>query len=56
MHSESDIYQVKYWADDDEYRVYCENFHKLCIERFYKIHLKSRFRKNNFYKIQQLNI
>ena len=34
-------YEVIYCADDDEYRVYCEVCDKLCIERYYKNHLKS---------------
>ena len=27
--------------EDDEYRVYCNICDKICIERFYKNHLKS---------------
>ena len=34
-------YGVIYCADDDEYRVYCDICDKLCIEQFYKNHLKS---------------
>ena len=30
-----------YCEDDGEYRVYCDICDKLCIERFYKNHLKS---------------
>ena len=40
MNSESDFHEVKYCADDNEYRVYCENCDKLCIERYFKNHLK----------------
>ena len=40
MNSESDNYDVKYCADDDEYRVYLEICDKFCIERYYKNHLK----------------
>ena len=29
-------YEVIHCADDDEYRVYCEDCDKLCIERYYK--------------------
>ena len=48
MNSESDEYEVIYWADDDEYRVNCENCDKLCIERCYKNHLKSGTHTNIF--------
>ena len=37
-----DSYEVIYCEDDGEYRVYCEICDKLCIERFYKNHLKSQ--------------
>ena len=30
-----------FYQGEDEYRVYCELFDQLCIERFYKNHLKS---------------
>ena len=50
MNNESDIYEVIYCADDDEYRVFCDICDKLCIERFYKNHLKSGTQKNKFYK------
>ena len=33
MNSESDIYEVIYCADDDEWRVYCEICNKLFFER-----------------------
>ena len=51
MNSEGDIYEVIYCADDDEYRVFCE---KLCIESYYKNHLKSGIHTNNIHKRQQL--
>ena len=41
--------------DDGEYRVDCDVFDKLCIERFYKNHLKSQFHINNIRKIEQLD-
>ena len=53
MISESDIYEVVYCAYDDEYRVYCEICDKLCIERYYKNHLKSGTHANNNRKRQQ---
>ena len=34
-------------ADDDEYRIYCEFCDKLCIEQFYKNHLKSQTHTND---------
>ena len=55
MNSESDNYEVVYCADDDEYRVYCEFCDKLCIEIYYKNHLKSGTHTNNFYKRLRLN-
>ena len=55
MISESDKYEVIFGADDDEYRVYCEICDKLCIERYYKNHLKSGTHTNNFFKRQRLN-
>ena len=38
--------EVIYCADDDEYRVYCEICDKLCVERYYKNHLKSQTHNN----------
>ena len=42
------IYRPEY----DEYRVYCELFDNLCVERFYKNHLKSQTHINNIHKRQ----
>ena len=42
--------EVIYCPDDDEYRKYCEICDKLCIERYYKKHLKSGTQTNNFAK------
>ena len=47
---ESDNYEVIYCADNDEYRVYCEICDEICIERFYKNHLKSGTHINNIHK------
>ena len=55
MDIESDNYEVIYCADDDEYRVYCDNCDNLCMERFYKSHLKSQSHTSNIYKRQRLN-
>ena len=41
--------------DDGEYRVYCENCDKLCIERLYKNYLKSGNHIKNIQKRQQFN-
>ena len=50
----SDNQQVIY-CEDGEYRVYCKICDKLCIERFYKNHLKSQIHLNNIRKIKQLD-
>ena len=42
--------QLVIYCEDDEYRVYCHICDKLCIERFYKNHLKSRTHTNNIRK------
>ena len=54
MDSESDNYEVIYCADDDEDEVYCEICDKLCIERYYKNHLKPEIHTNNLYEKQRL--
>ena len=46
----SDNYQVIYCADEDEYRVYCNICDELCIERYYKNHLKSQTQTNKIRK------
>ena len=35
------------YCEDCEYRVYCHVCDKLCIERFFEIHLKSKTHINN---------
>ena len=52
---DSENYDVIYCPEDNEYRVYCEVCDKLCIERFYKNHLKSQTPVKNIHKIEQLN-
>ena len=42
--------QLVVYCDDYEYRIYCDVCDKLCIERFYKNHLKSRTQTNNIRK------
>ena len=44
-----------YCPEDGEYRIYCNLCDKLCIERYYKNHLKSGTHTANFYKRQRLN-
>ena len=46
---------VFYCEDDGEYRVYCDICDSLCIQRFYKNHLKSKTHINNIRKIEQLD-
>ena len=46
---------VIYCADDNEYRVYCHNCDKLCIDRFYKNHLKSQTHTKSIRRREQLN-
>ena len=46
---------VIYCEDDGEYRVYCDVCDSLCIERFYKNHLKSKTHINNIRKIEEIN-
>ena len=45
----SDNQQVIY-CEDCDYRVHCSICDKLCIERIYKNHLKSRTHINNIRK------
>ena len=46
---------VIYCEDDGEYRVYCDICDNLCIQRFYKNHLKSKTHLNNIRKIEKVN-
>ena len=50
----SDNQQVIY-CEDGEYRVYYDVCDNLCIERYYKNHLKSQNHINNFRKREKLN-
>ena len=43
---------VYYCEDDGEYRIFCEVCDSLCIQRFYKNHLKSKTHINNIRKIE----
>ena len=55
MDSENIYYEVIYCPEDNEYRIYCNISDKLCIERYYKNHLKSQTLINNIRKRQQLS-
>ena len=46
---------VIYCEDDGEYRVYCDVCDNLCIQRFYKNHLKSKTHINNISIVEELN-
>ena len=50
----SDNQQVIY-CEDGEYRVCCSVCDILCIERFYKNHLKSRFHIIKFFERQKID-
>ena len=50
----SDNQQVIY-REDGEYRINWDINDKLCIERYYKNHLKSQTHLKNIHKRQQLN-
>ena len=52
MNSEN---QLVIYCEDGEYRVYCNICDSLCIERFYKNHLKSQTHINNIRKIEEIN-
>ena len=45
-----DNYEVIYCEDDGEFRVYFDICDKLCIERFYKNHMKPQSFTNKFCK------
>ena len=47
--------QLVIYCEDGEYRAYCSICDKLCIERFYKNHLKSRTHTNKIRETEQLN-
>ena len=51
---DSDNQQV-FYREYGEYIVYCNICDNLCIERFYKNHLKSQTHNSNIRKREQLN-
>ena len=48
-------HEAIYCEDDGEFRVHCNICDLLCIERYYKNHLKSGSHINSFHKRQRLN-
>ena len=50
----SEIQEVIYSADDEEYRVYCNICDKSCVDQFYENHLQSQTHTKNNRKRQQL--
>ena len=42
-------------CEDGEYRVYCDVCDNLCIQRFYKNHLKSKSHLNNIRKTEEIS-
>ena len=42
-------------CEDGEFRVYCDICDNLCIQRYYKNHLKSQIHINNIRKIEEIN-
>ena len=52
MDSENQL--VIFCEDDGEYRIFCDVCDGLCIQRFYKNHLKSKTHINNIRKIKEL--
>ena len=52
---DSENYEVIFCSEDDEYRIHCDICDKLCIQRLYKNHLKSKIHIKNIRKIEELN-
>ena len=50
MVSDNNNYEVIYCPEDHEYRVYCDNSDKLCIERFHRRRPKSQTHTRNIRK------
>ena len=47
--------QLIIYCEDGEYRVYCDVCDNLCIQRYYKNHLKSKIHIINIRKIEEIN-
>ena len=55
MDEEKFYQEAIYCEDDGEYRVYCDICDNLCIESFYKNHLKSRTHINTINKKKSIS-
>ena len=42
--------ELKYCAENETYRIYCDVCDRLCIDRYYQNHLKSQTHLNNLSK------
>ena len=47
--------QLVIYCEDGEYRVYCDVCDYLCIQRYYKNHLKSQSHINNVRKTEEIS-
>ena len=47
--------QLVIYCEDGEYRVYCDVCDNLCIQRYYKNHLKSKSHINNIRKPEEIS-
>ena len=47
--------QLVIYCEDGEYRVYCDVCDNLCIQRYYKNHLKSKSHINNIRKTEEIS-
>ena len=47
--------QLVIYYEDGEYRVYCDVCDNLCIQRYYKNHLKSKSHINNIRKTEEIS-
>ena len=47
--------QIVVYCEDGEYRVYCDVCDNLCIQRYYKNHLKSKSHINNIRKTEEIS-
>ena len=52
---DSDNQEIIFCEDDGEYRVYCKVYDELCMNRFFKNHLKSGTHNTNTRKRHQLH-
>ena len=50
MNSDYNNQEVTYCDEDGDYRAFCNLCYKLCIEPFYKSHMKSSTHSTNIHK------